>query len=146
MLYLGLRLHGAAPSALERFAPESSPPLTILGYKIPPGTIVASQAWSAHRQKEIFSDPERFIPERWLSDGCTGTESKVQVDERMSSTSALMAANMTPFGFGPRVCAGQNLAMVAIRMVLAAVARNFNITAPPETNEKSMFPLDGFVR
>ena len=64
--------------------------------------------------------------------------------ERRSPSSS-MFANMTPFGFGPRVCAGQNMAMMAIRMVLAAAARNFNIISPPETNEKSMDPLDSFV-
>jgi cytochrome P450 len=38
-----------------------------MGYALPPGTIVATQAWSMHRDPEIFPSPETFLPERWLS-------------------------------------------------------------------------------
>ncbi len=30
------------------------------------GTNVATQAWSVHRDPEVFPDPEAFKPERWL--------------------------------------------------------------------------------
>jgi cytochrome P450 len=38
----------------------------MMGYALPPGTIVATQAWSMHRDPEIFPSPETFLPERWL--------------------------------------------------------------------------------
>lgn len=38
----------------------------MMGFALPPGTIVATQAWSMHRNAEIFADPESFLPERWL--------------------------------------------------------------------------------
>ena len=56
-----------------------------------------------------------------------------------------MSKYMFPFGHGPRVCGGQNLAQIMLRVVLSAIARNFDIIAPPETNEKSMRMCDSFV-
>ena len=57
-------MYTAAPSPLERVAPDSldGNEFSILGYTIPPGTIIASQAWSSHRDPNIFTDPEQFIP------------------------------------------------------------------------------------
>ena len=57
-----------------------------------------------------------------------------------------MNAQLSPFGFGTRVCAGQHLAQIMMRMGLAAIVRNFDIEVPPETTEKSMAICDAFVR
>ena len=45
---------------------SNSEPLDIMGYTIPPGTIVATQAWSMHRDEDVFPNSDRFMPERWL--------------------------------------------------------------------------------
>ena len=39
----------------------------LMGYALPPGTIVSTQAWSMHRDTELFPSPETFLPERWLA-------------------------------------------------------------------------------
>ena len=67
-------MYGAVPSLLERVVPErtSSPAgganedFDMMGYALPPGTIVSTQAWSMHRVPEVFPSPETFLPERWL--------------------------------------------------------------------------------
>jgi len=48
----GLRLYGAAPSLLERVVPSATSQnaatneaFDLMGYELPPGTIVATQAW-----------------------------------------------------------------------------------------------------
>lgn len=52
-----LRLHGAAPGALQRIAPRGG---VYLGqYYIPAGTNVSTQAWSLHRDPNVFPDPEK---------------------------------------------------------------------------------------
>jgi len=56
-----------------------------------------------------------------------------------------MAQYMMPFGTGTRVCGGQNLAQVMLKIAVAALARNFDVVAPPETNERSMEIKDSFV-
>ena len=57
----------------------------------------------------------------------------------------IMNAHMLPFGVGTRVCGGQNLAQMMLRIAIAALVRNFDVVAPPETNEKSMDIRDSFV-
>ena len=56
-----------------------------------------------------------------------------------------MTANLNPFGFGTRVCGGQNLAQIMLRIGVAVIARSFHIEVPPETTEKSMAIRDAFV-
>lgn len=54
-----------------------------------------------------------------------------------------------PFGAGPRLCPGRYLAMLEMKMVLATLARNFELvevktedgSPPPERFAFTMFPM-----
>ncbi|KAG6888517.1 hypothetical protein C0995_007760 [Termitomyces sp. Mi166 len=136
----GLRVYSAAPSALERVVPASTSKsevadglFDLMGYGVPAGTIVATQAWSMHRDASVFASPGTFLPERWLET----TNSR--------ETLARMSYHMIPFGTGSRVCGGQNFAQAMMKIVVAAMVRNFDVVAPPETNERSMDIRDSFV-
>ncbi|KAH7049475.1 cytochrome P450 [Auriculariales sp. MPI-PUGE-AT-0066] len=122
-----LRLYGAAPSLLPRVVPSTGQPLEIHGHPLPPGTIVATQAWSTHRQDRIYENPTTFKPERWLNE----TEA--------------MKINYFPFGQGTRICAGQALALMILRTEFAVLMRNFNPVLPPHTTERSMEQRFSFV-
>ncbi|KAF4619446.1 hypothetical protein D9613_004739 [Agrocybe pediades] len=137
----GLRLYTAVPSLLERVVPESTSKngssdeiFDLMGYALPPGTIVATQAWSMHRDPTVFMSPDVFHPERWLESTSTSAEDLYR-----------MSTHMMPFGTGTRVCGGQNLAQMMLRLAVAAFVRNFDISAPVETTEKSMDIKDSFV-
>ena len=106
----------------------------MMGYALPPGTIVATQAWSMHRDPSIFPSPDTFLPERWLKSSST------------SDHLSTMATYMMPFGTGSRMCGGHNLAQVMLRVTVASFVRNFDVSAPPETHERSMDIKDTFVR
>src|SRR6266404_4252181 len=137
--FKGLRLYGAAPSLLERIVPNSSVKTSVpeafdlMGYALPPGTVVSTQAWSAHRDSTVVPAPETFIPERWLETGDN--------EEQLEA----MNRHMMPFGTGSRVCGGQNLAQMVLRIVMAAIVRNFDLLSPLETTKKSMEIRDSFV-
>ena len=139
-LFQGLRLYSAAPSLLERVVPDSSVKTAVpeafdlMGYALPPGTLVGTQAWSAHRNSTVFPSPESFLPERWLETGNN--------QEQLEA----MNRHMMPFGTGSRVCGGQNLAQMVLRIAIAAIATNFDVVSPPETTETSMEMRDSFVR
>ncbi|KAG8860571.1 hypothetical protein FRB96_003825 [Tulasnella sp. 330] len=123
-----LRVHGSAPSLLERIVPSTlNGPFAINGYEIPAGTNIATQSYSVHRIPEVFPEPDAFKPERWFN----------ETDE--------MRANMMPFGTGQRICGGMNLAHIMLRITLAAVIRNFDIVVPPETTPESMEHRFAFV-
>lgn len=106
----------------------------MMGYALPPGTIVGTQAWSMHRDASVFPSPDAFLPDRWLSTS-TGPEEL-----------ARMTAHMMPFGVGTRICGGQNLALMMLKLGIAAFVRNFEIRAPAETTDTSMEVMDSFVR
>ncbi|KAF5369696.1 hypothetical protein D9615_010147 [Tricholomella constricta] len=136
----GLRLYSAAPSPLERIVPTSTSKngasdeiFDLMGYGVPPGTIVSTQAWSMHRDASVFSSPDTFLPDRWLP------------NVNSAETLARMSYHMIPFGTGSRVCGGQSLAQAMMKIAVAAVVRNFDIVAPPGTNERSMDIRDSFV-
>lgn len=114
----GLRKYAAAPSHLERVVPQGG--ATIAGKYLPAGTIVGVQAYSIHRKPEIFPDPEAFIPERWLQ----------ETDE--------MRRHFMPFGLGSRVCMGQHIAYLEMRLALAMLVRGFEIELPENHDPKDM--------
>ena len=37
------------------------------GYYIPKGTVMASNMYAMHQNPDAFSDPEKFIPERFMN-------------------------------------------------------------------------------
>jgi cytochrome P450 len=87
----------------------STRPYRLGPYAIPErGTIVASQ-WVVHRRPGYFADPIRFWPERWL-DG-----------------PAPPAGAYFPFAAGGRMCIGERFAMLEGTLVLAAIARTWQI-------------------
>ncbi|KAF7949818.1 uncharacterized protein EAE97_003327 [Botrytis byssoidea] len=98
-----LRLYCAAPSALPRIVPAEG--VEFLGHRLPGGTTVSTQAYTLHRKPEIFPNPESFEPDRWTN------PSKEMKD-------AFMA-----FGGGSRVCLGQHLAEIELRLATAIFFR-----------------------
>jgi hypothetical protein len=94
-----LRLRPSVPGSQPRITPSSSAssPISICGYtNIPAGTLVSSQAYSLHRNEQVFPEPEVWNPRRWLD------ASPEQRDEMMKWFWA--------FGSGGRMCIGNNLA------------------------------------
>ncbi|ENH98709.1 hypothetical protein COCC4DRAFT_45858 [Bipolaris maydis ATCC 48331] len=84
-----MRLFPTIVSTIPRVLLE---PLNIDTYILPKGTVVGMQNWLHHRDSRVFSQPEQFIPDRWLE------------------SSEDMEGALTPFGIGRRNCIGQNLA------------------------------------
>ncbi|KAL0933325.1 isotrichodermin C-15 hydroxylase [Colletotrichum truncatum] len=77
------------------------------------GTLVEVQQWAANHTKGNWSDPFAFKPERFIN---RDKESRDNLD-------ALQA-----FSVGPRNCIGQNLAYAEMRLILARVIFDFDIT------------------
>ncbi|KAJ7218138.1 cytochrome P450 [Mycena pura] len=124
----GLRLHGPIPTFLERLAPRGET-LDLMGYKLPPETVIGTQSWSMHRDATVFPEPETFDVLRWLGE-----------DKSLEAQTQSLA----PFGLGTRVCIGQHLARNAIKTMLAAIIRNFEILSSTGTNERTMEMMELF--
>ncbi|MFE0703382.1 cytochrome P450 [Streptomyces sp. NPDC058872] len=88
---------------------------TLGGTPVPAGTRVWSSQWATHRDPRWYGDPEAFRPERWLpgEDG--------EPAERIPEYA------WYPFGGGPRVCLGTRFALVEAVLVLAVLARRYDL-------------------
>lgn len=67
-----------------------------------------------HRSPELWEEPDRFKPERWLTAGCDHLDGKSGQPLRYC-----------PFSQGPRNCAGQSMADMNVRAILAALWGRF---------------------
>ncbi|MFG2594149.1 cytochrome P450 [Streptomyces sp. NPDC048438] len=85
------------------------------GVPMPEGTRVWSSQWATHRDERWFPEPEAFRPERWDAEA---------VDE-------IPEYAWFPFGGGPRVCLGTRFAMVESVLILAVLARRFQLEVDP---------------
>jgi cytochrome P450 len=96
-----LRLHAPVAGSQPRVTPCGDPQslTSVLGYSnIPPGIRVSAQAYSLHRNPEVFPDPERWKPERWIETS----------EEKRSE----MMRWFWAFGSGANMCLGNHLAML----------------------------------
>ncbi|KAI5867891.1 cytochrome P450 [Durotheca rogersii] len=113
-----LRLFPPVPLALSRSVPDG-PPVQIAGYTIPPKTTVGVHHLSAYYSEINFHRAREFVPERWLPESVTNPASPFYHDRRDIHR---------PFSFGPRDCIGRNLAYHEVRLIMARVLWNFDLT------------------
>ncbi len=92
---------------------EAIEPVDLGGYRIPAGMTVFMPQWVIHRDARWFDDPLAFRPERW-ADGLT---------QRIPRYAYF------PFGGGPRICIGNNFAMMEATLILATIAQKVSTGA-----------------
>lgn len=85
------------------------------GYHVPKGTQVAIFQWVVHRDPRWYEDPEAFRPERWDND----------LARRIPRCAYF------PFGDGPRICIGNQFAMMEAVLCLATIAQRYRLTLAP---------------
>ncbi|KAG6364599.1 hypothetical protein INS49_006201 [Diaporthe citri] len=121
----GLRFRPPVALTGSRVVPNGG--IDILGYYIPAGTVVTTQSLSMSRQRpDLFPNYDIFDPTRWLDED--------QVAERRRLTA--------PFGVGARRCPGGYMATYQMRLIIAAVLREFKVSIAPETTPESMTPFE----
>ncbi|HLL97465.1 MAG TPA: cytochrome P450, partial [Rubrobacteraceae bacterium] len=86
------------------------------GYRLPAGTQLLIVLWAMHRDPRNFQDPEAFNPARWEG----GLAKKVPRYAYL------------PFGAGPRICIGGSFAITEAILLLATIARDFQLELVPE--------------
>ncbi|TVY42500.1 Cytochrome P450 monooxygenase [Lachnellula occidentalis] len=103
-----LRLYSPLPASEPRSLPVDC---TIAGFLIPARTVVSMAPFSLHRNPNVFPDPLKFDPERWI---------------RASSDLAEMKRWWWAFSSGGRMCIGMHLAMAEMTTLVAAVYKNYS--------------------
>ena len=107
-----LRLYAPIPESEPREPPQD---VEIDGYHIPARTIVAVEPYALHRNPEVFPDPLKWDPERWLGD---------------SDDVAAMKRWWWAFSSGGRMCTGMHLAIAEMALV-PSIYRNYSTRIKP---------------
>lgn len=83
-------------------------PRDVCGYRLPAGALLVFSPWVVHRDPAWWPEPDRFQPQRWLTDA----------DERPRYA-------YFPFGGGPRRCIGRTFAETEGILILATLCRRW---------------------
>jgi cytochrome P450 len=117
-----MRFCPAAPIVVRRLLE----PMELGGYKIPAGATVAPCVHLVHRRADIYPEPRRFRPERFL--------------ERPAGTYTWI-----PFGGGVRRCLAASYAQLLMKQVIATVVGEVNLRAADPRSERPRKSAIAFV-
>ncbi|KAF2017213.1 cytochrome P450 [Aaosphaeria arxii CBS 175.79] len=130
-----LRMVPAGPSELAREVLAGG--ATINGEHFPPGVVVGCAPWAMGRNELIFGDSTKFRPERYIPSETTGIS--VEDVSRIKSY-------YNPFLIGPGNCAGKNIAMAEIAIVIAKTLFRVDLRAVPGEDLGAGHPSMGWGR
>ncbi|TGJ86238.1 hypothetical protein E0Z10_g2557 [Xylaria hypoxylon] len=105
-----LRLYPPVGGAFPRLVPKGG--VTICDKYLPQDTVVGVFHYAMYHDPTLWTDPERFAPERFIGDP-RYTNDKLKAFQ--------------PFSAGPRDCIGKNLAYAEMRLILAKIIFSFDI-------------------
>jgi cytochrome P450 family 135 len=92
-------------------------PTELHGFQLPAGVRVAPNIYLTHRRPDVYPEPERFRPERFLED-------------------APDTYSWIPFGGGIRRCLGASFALYEMKIVIPAILRAVELRAAAAEPER----------
>ncbi|KAL5340869.1 cytochrome P450 [Aspergillus crustosus] len=108
------------PPLSGKIASRTSPGTKIGDIYAPAGTEVFSETYTMQRSPRYWFAPDQFRPERWY--------------EREAGSGSVYVhdnhAAFKPFGLGPRVCLGRDLALQILRLSVALLVYRFDFGRP----------------
>jgi cytochrome P450 family 4 len=108
-----LRLYPSVPFIVRVLGEDIT---TSTGHLLKAGTSIHLHIYDVHHNPDIYPDPEKFDPDRFLPENCTNRHNFAYV----------------PFSAGPRNCIGQKFAMLELKAVLCGVLAEF-VLEPVDT-------------
>lgn len=98
------------------FARQALQPDTFGQYTVPAGGFVIIAPYVIHRSPRWWDRPEVFDPDRFLP----------------ANSASRPKFAYVPFGSGPRMCIGSNVALLEGPLIVASVLQRFEISLPPD--------------
>ncbi|PUZ41924.1 hypothetical protein GQ55_9G542400 [Panicum hallii var. hallii] len=120
------RLHPPAPLLLPRQAEAAT---EVRGYTVPRGARVLVNLWAIGQDPELWAEPEKFMPERFL---------EKEMDFRGKDFELL------PFGSGRRMCPGMPLADRMVHLMLATLLHRFEWRLPADVEKNGVDLSENF--
>ncbi len=85
---------------------------------IPSGSLVIVIPWLLHRHRQLWDNPDHFMPERFLPE----------------NAAARQRYSYVPFSLGPRICAGMAFGLTEAILCLATLAQRVRLRLAPEAS------------
>ena len=126
----GHRWGSVAPLAIFHATTEAD---TYRNKTIPANTTVIYNTFALHHSSDNYRDPEKFMPERFLSE-----------KDPLHLPGSTHAATHYAFGAGRRECPGKHVADSSLFIVISRLLWSFNIdlgSNPPPSDETGKYPL-----
>lgn len=117
-----MRLYPVAQATLR----EANQDLEICGVPVKKGETVSAPFWAVHHDPRWYPNPKTFDPERFSPE-----------NEKNIPKYAYI-----PFGGGPRVCIGNQFALLEVRLVLATILQRFDVSV---ADDYVMKPASAFT-
>ncbi|MFD0680062.1 MULTISPECIES: cytochrome P450 [unclassified Paenibacillus] len=105
---------------------EATEEVEIGEHKFKPGDTLMMSQFAMHRNPKYYDHPEQFIPERFA-----GGELLKRIPQFA----------YFPFGGGPRVCIGNNFALMEAALILATIGSRYKLSLAPNHPEVEPEPL-----
>jgi len=86
------------------------------GIEVKAGSLLIVSPWLVHRHASMWDRPNQFIPERFLD------------QDGQRRRDVVNGSGYIPFGAGPRLCIGRDMALVEAILVLASIAPRVGMT------------------
>ncbi len=99
---------------------EAQADFEVGGYTIPKGSIIMMSMYVVHHDGRYWDQPEAFLPERFAA----GNEENIPKYAYF------------PFGGGPRICIGNQFAMMEAQLVLATILQRYRLSLIPDQHIK----------
>lgn len=99
------------------------------GYRLRKGTTVHLHIYDTHHSPQVYPDPEKFDPDRFLPENVQNRHPFAYL----------------PFSAGPRNCIGQKFAMLELKAVLCGILGSF-VLEPVDTPESIVLVIDLILR
>jgi cytochrome P450 len=84
----------------------------ILGYRYPKDTFTIQYIYGVHHDEDLWPDPSRFDPTRFDPEKVKGH----------------IPYSYLPFGGGPRLCIGNQFAMLEMLLIISYITRHFDLS------------------
>jgi cytochrome P450 family 110 len=96
------------PVGMLTFPRKVKTPISVCGHQLEPGTVIMGSIYLTHQREDIYPQPEKFNPERFL--------------EKQFSPYEFL-----PFGGGARRCIGLAFAQMEMKLILATVMKTWSM-------------------
>ncbi|KAF0930583.1 hypothetical protein E2562_033579 [Oryza meyeriana var. granulata] len=123
-----LRLHPVVP-LVPNVAEDT---VEIQGNVVPKGSTVLVNLWAVHRDAKAWTEPDRFLPERFL----LRQHDQEAAGRRLGT--ATTEFELIPFSAGRRVCLGLPLSTRMLHTMLGPLLHRFEWTLPREVEENGV--------